>query len=110
MKVTELDPMDTTTRVRWSGENPSPCTSNCPRYKGLKLPGDGSPSLITPNSVLSAASVTETVLENCSAAYTRSRWVIGISGADTGPGTCPANAVPTTHASAPGASFICGAL
>src|SRR5262249_45895856 len=56
------------------------------------LPGEGSPSRMTPSSVLSAGSVTETVLENCSAAYTRSRWLTGISGAEAGPGAWPADA------------------
>src|ERR1700751_3319622 len=45
---------------------------------------------MTPNSLLSTGSVTETVLENCSAAYTRSRWLMGMSGVEGLPGAWPA--------------------
>jgi hypothetical protein len=50
-----------------SGEDPIPCTSTCPKYSGLKLPGWGSPKRIVPRSRFVADSVTETVFENCSA-------------------------------------------
>src|SRR5258708_31634409 len=52
---------------------------------------------MTPRSLLSAGSVTETVLENCSAAYTRSRWLIGTSGAASEPGAWPAQADATAR-------------
>jgi len=68
MKVTEFDPIDTTAMVRWSGEKPMPCASTCPVYSGLKFAGSGSPRRMTPSSLLSAGSVTDTVFENCSAA------------------------------------------
>jgi hypothetical protein len=68
MKSTAFDPIATTAMVRWSGEKPMPCTRSWPLYSGLKLAGSGSPSRMTPRSLLSTGSVTDTVLENCSAA------------------------------------------
>src|ERR1700741_3783557 len=47
---------------------------------------------MTPRSLLSAGSVTEIVLVNCSAAYTRSLWLSGTSGSAAIPGACPAQA------------------
>src|SRR5689334_11664906 len=47
---------------------------------------------MTPSSLFAAGSVTDTVFENCSAAYTRSRWLIGTSGSAAPPGACPAQA------------------
>src|SRR6266446_6993272 len=90
MKLTELEPIETTTRVRWSGEKPRPCTMSWPRYKGERFAGCGSPSRMTPSSLFAWGSITETVLENCSAAYTRSRPLTGMSGAVAAPGACPA--------------------
>jgi hypothetical protein len=67
MNDTELEAIETTASVRLSGEDPIPCTSTCPKYSGLKLPGWGSPKRIVPRSRFVADSVTETVFENCSA-------------------------------------------
>jgi hypothetical protein len=41
---------------------------------------------MTPSSALSTGSVTEIVFENCSAAYTRSRWLTGYAESATEPG------------------------
>src|SRR3954468_20142451 len=57
------------------------------------LAGVGSPRRMTPSNVLSAGSVTEIVFENCSAAYTRSRWLIATSFSAAPPGACPAKAI-----------------
>src|SRR3954454_21413530 len=50
---------------------------------------------MTQRSRLSAGLVTETVLENCSVAYTRSRWLTGTSGSEAAPGAWPAQAART---------------
>src|SRR4029450_2392327 len=66
--VTELEPIETTIRVRRSGENPRPCTSSGPRESGEGFARCGPPSRIPPRSLFAAGSITETVFENCSAA------------------------------------------
>ena len=60
---------------------------------------------MTPSSLLSAGSMTDTVFENCSAAYTRSWWLIGTSGAEAADGACPAEAAALArHKAAPPSS------
>src|SRR5262249_42304263 len=46
MNDTEFEPIETTASARESGEKPRPCTSNWPRYSGLRFPGAGSPRRI----------------------------------------------------------------
>src|ERR1700712_592451 len=53
------------------------------------FPGCWSPRRITPRRELSSGLMTETVFENCSAAYTRSWLVTGMAGPVTEPGAWP---------------------
>jgi len=63
MNVTELEPIETSTSVRSSGEKAIPCTSSWSRYSVLSAPGTGSPTRMTSSSLLELGSITETVFE-----------------------------------------------